>query len=878
MVDEHFTIATLNVHGMTYDKIVSLTYYLRTNPLHLLIITETHQSTIPSWMTLESLPNSIHRLGTSRSGGVSVFSSTPITERPSILHSKTNAIACEVNTPLGPRIIVGAYCFGDEDDNDDITFHAILNNISESVVRSQHPLILAGDFNMKHPAWSSPDAFPARKKPTQQAVLFNEVLSQHDLFVVNTLFAASSRKPTHRRGNTLDLILTNAPHSFSSCDIVRHDVIGIFTDHHMVRATLQQQPVAQQQPPSPYSSVPLPPKWITKKANWSKFSALCNSRAQQQTLASPPTQETTNQTIDHLWNCFSSILLEAARESVPTCPRTQHYRTNWWSIIPDIPDLHRRYTQLLRRYRHNKDSIPFRDEYRLARNEFRQTCNEAKRLSFAAFASSIQGQRLQPDWKAFRRSTGNGNKKANLSCVKDADGNLPTNTAHSMDNVAEYLRGVNTLPTNIPINQSFDNEVIGWVEHKSRERETDAHLDNDFTLDELKRVLRTIYTASALGPDNISPFFLKRMPQSMVEMLLRLFNYSWKHAVLPSSWKQADVVLIPKKDGDPSDATSFRPISLTSLVVKVMERMIFNRIYHRIETQLHPSQAGFRHKHSTLDHLYKLTTHINNRFNIPKKKANRSAFNTSLTNRHYKGRAIFHAVFIDFSKAFDRAWHDGILFKLGTRFGITGRAWRWIRSFLRGRSFRVISGDVASVWKNILAGVPQGSVLAPLLFIILINDLPESVPLLDTLMYADDIVLYPRSNLDHTITPTTSLKELTASLPLLLQWSCKWKFIINGPKSATMAFCNYKRSSGAAPTRWEDPIIVRHPQHPDYNVPIRRVDKYQYLGLILTSNLSWTAHTKYVMEKASAASYHVARIVNTSPPAPTFIPCHSTIG
>ena len=165
MVDEHFTIATLNVHGMTYDKIVSLTYYLRTNPLHLLIITETHQSTIPSWMTLESLPNSIHRLGTSRSGGVSVFSSTPITERPSILHSKTNAIACEVNTPLGPRIIVGAYCFGDEDDNDDTTFHAILNNISESVVRSQHPLILAGDFNMKHPAWSSPDAFPARKKP-----------------------------------------------------------------------------------------------------------------------------------------------------------------------------------------------------------------------------------------------------------------------------------------------------------------------------------------------------------------------------------------------------------------------------------------------------------------------------------------------------------------------------------------------------------------------------------------------------------------------------------------------------------------------------------------------------------------------------------------
>ena len=142
--------------------------------------------------------------------------------------------------------------------------------------------------------------------------------------------------------------------------------------------------------------------------------------------------------------------------------------------------------------------------------------------------------------------------------------------------------------------------------------------------------------------------------------------------------------------------------------------MIFNRIYPRVEPQLHPNQAGFRHKHSTLDHLYKLTTLINNRFNINKKKAKRSAFNSSLTNRQYRKYRVFHAVFIDFSKAFDCAWHDGILFKLGTIFNITGRTWRWIRSFLHGRKFRVISGDLATIWKDILAGVLQGSVLAPL--------------------------------------------------------------------------------------------------------------------------------------------------------------------
>src|SRR6185437_1252125 len=132
-----------------------------------------------------------------------------------------------------------------------------------------------------------------------------------------------------------------------------------------------------------------------------------------------------------------------------------------------------------------------------------------------------------------------------------------------------------------------------------------------------------------------------------------------------------------------------------SLVVKTLERMVFNRIYPRVEPQLHPSQAGFRNRHSTMDHLYKLTTLINNRFNLPRKKAGRTAVNPSQVNRSYLKYRLFHAVFIDFSKAFDRAWHNGILYKLGIRFGITGRAWRWIRSFLRGRTFRVISGDLA---------------------------------------------------------------------------------------------------------------------------------------------------------------------------------------
>ena len=483
-----FAIATINVCSIEYDKVFAISSYLDNNPPQLLIITETHKSSIPSWFSFDKLPNTIHRTGTSHSGGISVFSSEPITERSNIILHQENTIAFEINTPAGPRIIVGAYCFSDEENIDCPRYHALLNNITESISKSRHPVIIIGDFNMKHPEWSPLSKFPAGTKPTEQAILFKETLSSHDLYVVNTLFPTSAREATHRGGNVLDLILTNMPQSFSSCSIIKYYNTGIRTDHHMVRATIR--PTQHQHSPSNYQTTSLPPKWLVKKANWKQFTALCESQSNAPEIinifqSAPhlyPTQ-TTQQVMNQLWTSFSNILLSAANAAVPTCPRHQHYRRNWWTAIPDIPLLHQRFTQLLQRYRRHKQSEnarSYRDDYRVARNEFRQACNEAKRLSFAALSFSIQGERHQPDWQAFRRSTGNGNKKANLSCVKDANGNLPTNTAHSMDNVAEYLRKVNTLPTNLPDDNKHDDMVHLWVEHKTRERECNP-LDNDFT-------------------------------------------------------------------------------------------------------------------------------------------------------------------------------------------------------------------------------------------------------------------------------------------------------------------------------------------------------------------------------------------------------------
>ena len=132
------------------------------------------------------------------------------------------------------------------------------------------------------------------------------------------------------------------------------------------------------------------------------------------------------------------------------------------------------------------------------------------------------------------------------------------------------------------------------------------------------------------------------------------------------------------KDGAPvNDVNSYRPISLTSLVVKAMERLVLKRIVAKLDDKLQRMQSGFRQKRSTVDNLNYLLSAIENRW-------------------QHSSNAPFVAAFLDFSKAFDRTWHTGVLWKCH-KFGIDGRAWRWIRAFLTGRQLRVVNSGYYSV-------------------------------------------------------------------------------------------------------------------------------------------------------------------------------------
>ncbi len=221
------------------------------------------------------------------------------------------------------------------------------------------------------------------------------------------------------------------------------------------------------------------------------------------------------------------------------------------------------------------------------------------------------------------------------------------------------------------------------------------------------------------------------------------------------------------------------------------------------------------------------------------------AFTVRLHNEKKSKRGPFHAAFIDLNKAFDRTWHNGLLYKLH-HMGVTGRAWRWIRDFLSGRQFRVVNNGMASPWMPISVGVPQGAVLSPLLFLVFINDMPGHLGSdFTTLLYADDIALWPK---DHT------MGTLKKGLMMLTQWCDEWKTIVNCPKSGIMTF-SAGGHTGALGT-----ILIRNPRTGAV-MHMPQVSTYKYLGLVLSNSLTWHAHTKHVLDKALVASRCIARIV-----------------
>ncbi len=327
-------------------------------------------------------------------------------------------------------------------------------------------------------------------------------------------------------------------------------------------------------------------------------------------------------------------------------------------------------------------------------------------------------------------------------------------------------------PKNNPkFDRTFKSEVERTVEDYKA-----ADTQDDFvpvTLDELRASLNKLKTNSGPGRDGIFNVMLKHLSLNFQMHILRLFNLSLKKGVLPATWKEACITMIPKGQKPPSDPASYRPISPISCLSKVLERIVARRLSHFLESNnlLIKQQSGFRTGRKTSDNLIFLSQKIAEAFNRKKKVM---------------------SLFFDIEAAFDSVWHDALIVKL-IQMKLPRYMINWVGSFLSDRSFVIKVGNTVSGSAIIVTGVPQGSALSPILFSVFINDVPVNSSENDSfsLLFAGDLntfFIYKNANkqLQNKIDKYTQALEV---------WLCKWKLCMAPSKCQYTVFSKGNRAN-----------------------------------------------------------------------------------
>ena len=242
----------------------------------------------------------------------------------------------------------------------------------------------------------------------------------------------------------------------------------------------------------------------------------------------------------------------------------------------------------------------------------------------------------------------------------------------------------------------------------------------EITNETVEKSLSSMKAEKSQGPDMIHPRILKETSSQIIEQLTKLFRQSLDEAKLPEDWKKANVTAL-FKSGERKLPENYRPISLTSVVCKLMERIIRNKIVDHMESNnlFAKQQHGFRAGRSCTTQLLE--------------------FMEEVTEAIDRGEEV-DVIYLDFANAFDKVPHKRLLSKL-KGYGIKGKIYDWIKDFLSNRKQQVVINGKFSHWIRVTSGIPQGSVLGPILFLIFINDLPDVLNCCMKL-FADDAKLY----------------------------------------------------------------------------------------------------------------------------------------
>lgn len=620
--------------------------------------------------------------------------------------------------------------------------------------------IIGGDYNAKHTDWGS------RQTSTKGKEL-REALRNLGCNYHSTGNATYWPSDTNKIPDLLDFFITK---KVSPNFIHLEDSYDLSSDHSAVILNLSEKVIKKQSRPS----------LVNNSTDWNRFSFelenLINLRVQirNETQLDEEAELFVKNIQKAAWNntkqrTLSKVCSKYPREILEIVREKRRARRKWHQTRNPADKNHlNSITQKLKRAIQKMKHTSFQN--------YLKHLNPTKEANYSLWKAANKIKRCTKHMPPIRKN----------------DNNWAKDNKEKADAFADHLFETfkpNEIISDIILDnvENTDNEMIELVSQTE-------------VMFEIKNNLNP---KKAPGFELITGKILKQFPKKAVSKLTNLINASIRLKYVPSVWKVAEIIMLHKPGKPPNEVKSYRPISLLPIISKVFEKILLKRLKPIIERRgLIPNhQFGFRDRHSTIDQVHRLT---------------------DLIEKSLEQKKICSAMFLDVAQAFDKVWHEGLLHKLKSI--LPGQYVELLRSYLSNRTFRVRQEDEYSNLKEIRAGVPQGSILGPFLYVLYTSDLPQPTNVM-VATFADDTALLA---VGENINDSTNILQRASDD--IFNWTKSWKIKLNESKSVHINFTNKKISS--------IPAITLN------GVTVPYANTAKYLGMTLDAKLRWKVHVK----------------------------------